>query len=175
MLAWKLLWWGDGRELELGLGFDGLFLEQVGVVPPTAPLLNLCLLEDSIFVYLLNHRLLLVEELPIEYEVRVLRTEEDGIEHLLNEAVVGSIGELEAPRVEEKVLKLDGQAQGDFLGGQFHLHLRDHLVLLLLRQIRDVLPQLRPILKYPREGAVHQIDYHVHERFDVVSSRLFVT
>lgn len=116
-----------------------------------------------------------MKELPIEYEVWVLRTEEHRIEHLSDKAIVGSVCELEIARVEEKVFELDGQAQGDLLGRQFHLHLRDHLVLLLLRQIRDVLPKLWPILKDPWESAVHEIHYHVHERFYVVSSRLFVT
>ena len=74
-----------------------------------------------------------MKELPIEDKVWVLRTEEDRIEHLPDKAIVGSVCELEVPRVEEKVFELDGQAQGDLLGCQFHLHLRDHLVLLLLR------------------------------------------
>ena len=116
-----------------------------------------------------------MKELPIEYKVWVLRTEEYRIEHLPYKAIVGSVCELEIPSVKEKVFKLDGQAQSDLLRRQFHLHLRDHLVLLLLRQIRDVLPQLWPILKYPWECAVHEIHYHVDERFYVISSRLFVT
>ena len=46
----NLLGWSNGRELELCIGFDGLFLKEVRVVPPTAPLLKLSLLEDSLFV-----------------------------------------------------------------------------------------------------------------------------
>lgn len=51
-LTWahNLLGRSDGRELELRLGFEGLFLEEVRVVPPTAPLLKLSLLEDFLFV-----------------------------------------------------------------------------------------------------------------------------
>jgi hypothetical protein len=51
-LTWahNLLGWSYRRELELRLCFYGLFLKQVRVVPPTAPLLNLSLLEDSLFV-----------------------------------------------------------------------------------------------------------------------------
>ena len=51
-LTWahNLLGWSDGRELELSLGFGGLFLKEVRVVPPTAPLLKLSLLEDFLFV-----------------------------------------------------------------------------------------------------------------------------
>ena len=74
-----------------------------------------------------------MKELPIEDKVWVLRTKEDRIEHLPDKAIVRSIGELEVPRVEEKVFELDRQAQSDLLRCQFHFHLRDHLVLLLLR------------------------------------------
>ena len=74
-----------------------------------------------------------MKNLPIEYKVWVLSTKEHRIEHLLYKAIVGSICKLETPSIEEKVFKLDWQAQSDLLGRQFNLHLRDHLVHLLLR------------------------------------------
>ena len=103
------------------------------------------------YIHIVKVNISYMQDFPIEEIVGVLRPEQHRVEHFLDEAVIGPIGEAHGARVFEQVLKLDGQTHRDFLDCHHFLHLGNNLILLLLGKLWLVLEQIFPVLNYPGE------------------------
>ena len=83
-----------------------------------------------------------------------------------DEAVVGVSGETESAAVLHEFLELAGLVHAEFVNGDFLLLTLDVIIFLILRASRKSLPG---------EGAAEEVQKHVANGLQIITTRLFVT